>query len=407
MPLQIVSLITPAFALLFAGLFAVLWWRAQERRHLLAFALSYASLVVSFALVVLVFDGTSPAMAVAVALISGFGAAAMVWGAARRMGLTSPVAAYAVIGALMALFAGLAAAFGQPRVLMLAQNTGSSLIFVLGALVLWSARSTRLLDRALIWVMALFAAHGFSRPLQAMLVETGLESLRFGVSNFQAINVVIIGILSVSMAMIMLAQAVQDNFREEQEAATIDPLSGLMMRRAFEAAVRAAVARAEPRGRPLSLIVADIDYFKAINDTHGHAVGDQVIASFGQLLADKIRPSDLAGRIGGEEFCLLAWNCEGRAAAALAERIRSAVRDFRGRAGNVELTLSASFGVAQWHSGETFAEVFARADAALYEAKNCGRNRVVFRDRRTMAGAAGDGDDTAPVAAANISVLER
>ncbi|MCU0949262.1 MAG: GGDEF domain-containing protein, partial [Porphyrobacter sp.] len=334
-------------------------------------------------------------------------AAATVWGAAQRMGLASPLIGYAVIGVMTALFSGLAAWLGQPRVLMLAQNTGSSLIFMLGAMVLWGVRSTRLLDRVLIWVMALFAAHGFSRPLEAMLFETGLETLRFGASNFQAINVVIIGVLSVAMAMIMLAQAVQDNFREEQEAATIDPLSGLMMRRAFEAAVRAAVARAKPRGRPLSLIVADIDYFKAINDTHGHAVGDQVIASFGQLLANKIRPSDLAGRIGGEEFCVLAWNCQGHAAAALAERIRAAVREFRGRAGNVELTLSASFGVAQWHAGETFGEVFARADAALYEAKNCGRNRVVFRDCRTMPGAVSDGVDTAPVTAANISVLER
>jgi diguanylate cyclase (GGDEF)-like protein len=400
MPLQIVSLITPAFALLFAGVFAALWWRDRARLHLLAFALSYAALVLSFALVVLVFDGKSPPMAVAVALISGFGAAATVWGAARRMGMASPVAGYAIVVVLTALFAGLAAAFGQPRVLMLAQNTGSSLIFVLGALVLWGARSPRWLDRALVLLMALFAAYGFSRPLQAMLVEGGMETLRFGASNFQAINVVIIGVLSVSMAMVMLAQAVQDNFRQEQEAATLDPLSGLMMRRAFEQEVRAAVSRAGPRDCPLSLIVADIDYFKAINDAHGHAVGDQVIASFGRLLADRIRPSDLAGRIGGEEFCVLAWNCHGPAASALAERVRVAVREFRGRAGNVELTISASFGVAEWHPGETFAEVFARADAGLYEAKNCGRNRVVFRDRRGKAGGAA-------LAAAKVTVLER
>lgn len=407
MPLQIVSLITPAFALLFAGVFAAMWWRDRARLHLLAFALSYFALVLSFLLVVLVFDGKSPAMAVAVALISGFGAAAIGWGAARRMGLPSPIAGYSIIGVLTALFAGLAAAYGQPRVLMLAQNTGSSLIFVLGALVLWGERSPRLLDRALVWLMALFAAHGFSRPLQAMLAEGGLESLRFGASNFQAVNVVIIGVLSVSMAMIMLAQAVQDNFQQEQEAATIDPLSGLMMRRAFEQEVRAAVARAKPRGSPLSLIVADIDHFKAINDAHGHAVGDQVIAGFGHLLADKIRPSDVAGRIGGEEFCVLAWNCHGTAASALAERVRAAVRDSRGRAGNVELTISASFGVAEWHPGETFAEVFARADAALYEAKNCGRNRVVFRDRRGKAGVASGHEGAAALAASNITVLER
>lgn len=407
MPLQIVSLITPAFALLFAGLFAALWWRDRARVHLLAFALGYAALVLSFLLVVLVFDGTSPAMAVAVSSISEFGAAATVWGAARRKGLASPTAGYGVILVLTALFTGLAAAFDQPRVLMLAQNTGSSLIFVLGALVMWHAGSSRLLDRALVWVMALFSAHGFSRPLQVMLMEGGQETLRFGASNLQAINVVIIGVLSVLMAMIMLAQAVQDNFQQEQEAATIDPLSGLMMRRAFEQEVRAAVAQAKPRGRPLSLIVADIDHFKAINDAHGHAVGDQVIASFGQLLAEKIRPSDVAGRIGGEEFCVLAWNCHGTAASALAERVRAAVRESRGRAGNVELTVSASFGVAEWHPGETFAEVFARADAALYEAKNCGRNRVVFRDRRGKAGGAAGHDGAAALAASNITVLER
>ena len=408
MPLQIVSLITPAFALLFAGLFAVLWLRDRSRVHLLGFAVGYGALVLSFALVVMVFDGKSPAMAVLVAAISWLGAAATVWGTAQRMGLASPLIGYAVIGVMTALFSGLAAWLGQPRVLMLAQNTGSSLIFVLGALVLWQARSVRLLDRALIWVMALCAGHGFSRPLQAMLVETGLESLRFGVSNFQAINVVIIGIVAVSMAMIMLAQAVQDNFQAEREAARLDPLSGLMMRRAFESAVNAAAARGRARGQGASLIVADIDHFKAINDTHGHPVGDLVIASFAQLLARKIRPSDLAGRIGGEEFCILVRGCEGPAATALAERIRSAAREFRGQAGNVEITISASFGVAQWHPGESYAEVFARADAALYEAKNCGRNRVVFHDRRRTPGSApGARGAATALPGHNIAVLER
>lgn len=407
MPLQIVSLITPAFALLFAGLFGVLWWRERSRLHLLGYAVGYGALVLSFALVVMVFDGKSPAMTVLVSALSWLGAVATVWGAARRMGLASPLAGYAVIGVMMALFMGLAAALGQPRVLMLAQNTGSSLVFALGALVLWSARSARLLDRALIWVMALCAGHGFLRPLQAMLVEGGLESLRFGVSNFQAINVVIIGIVSVSMAMIMLAQSVQDTFKQEREAARLDPLSGLMLRRAFEAAVRAALARSTARGRAACLIVADIDHFKTINDTYGHPVGDGVIASFGALIAQKIRPSDVAGRIGGEEFCVLVRNCEGAAATALAERIRLALREMRYATGNVELTISASFGVAQWHPGEAYGEVYARADAALYEAKHAGRNRVVFHDRRRRAEGSPASDGKVAVLTPNITALER
>lgn len=385
MPLQIVSLITPAFALLFACLFSYLWLSDRSKLHILGYATGYAALVLSYVLVVMVFDGKSPGMTIAVSTISWLGAVAIVWGATRRIGVVSPWVGYLAIGVLMALFTTLSAIWSQPRVLMLAQNTGSSLIFALGALLLWSANSARTLDRALIWTMALFAAHGFSRPLQAMLVEHSLESLRFGVSTFQAINVVIIGVLSVLMAMIMLAGVVQDTMQRERAEATIDPLSGLLTRRAFEAEVAATLARGKAEGIPISLIVADIDRFKRINDELGHAVGDMIIRSFGQLIAGNIRPNDIAGRVGGEEFCIVVWNCNAEQAHVLAERIRTATMGLRAINGDTDIIVTASFGVAGFGPGMSYHDVFVQADKALYSCKNGGRNQVCRVDQPDLS----------------------
>jgi diguanylate cyclase (GGDEF)-like protein len=135
-------------------------------------------------------------------------------------------------------------------------------------------------------------------------------------------------------------------------------------------------AKACKKGLPVSLIVADIDHFKQVNDRHGHTAGDEAIAGFAALINDAIRSIDIAGRVGGEEFAILVWNCEAEPAVGLAERLRRGLSSRPIRAGASELRLTASFGVAQWQDGESYAQVFNRADAALYQAKNSGRDRV-------------------------------
>ena len=160
-----------------------------------------------------------------------------------------------------------------------------------------------------------------------------------------------------------------------ERQALIDGLTGLANRRAAADALHAEAARAERLETPLSVVLADLDGFKDVNDVHGHAVGDAVLRVFAEVLRETLRESDVAGRWGGEEFLLLLPGADEEGAAQLAERVRVALaaRDIPGVVG---LRVTASFGVAEY-AGETNTEqLVAAADSALYAAKRAGKNRV-------------------------------
>ena len=161
---------------------------------------------------------------------------------------------------------------------------------------------------------------------------------------------------------------------ESQLQATTDHLTGLLNRRAFEAKVRD-LTHLET---PYSLVMADLDHFKDLNDTHGHDAGDRALRVFVSVLRSVLRPGDLACRYGGEEFVLALPNCDGDAALRVCERLREALA-LAGLDGTVPV-FTCSFGVAPPRMGATLQDMVSEADAALYEAKDAGRNRSVMLD---------------------------
>lgn len=157
----------------------------------------------------------------------------------------------------------------------------------------------------------------------------------------------------------------------------IDPLTGVGNRRHFDQTLASEVERASRYGQPLSLVLLDIDNFKRINDNWGHEAGDQVLRRVGAMLRKTLRSSDSVSRYGGEEFAVLMPGLGRDEARALAERIRGALADLpMGRLP----AITASFGVASLAPDESGESLFARADAALYRAKDGGRDRVVDWD---------------------------
>ena len=162
-----------------------------------------------------------------------------------------------------------------------------------------------------------------------------------------------------------------------ERQALVDGLTGIANRRQCEESLASEIAQADRLGTPLTLVLADLDDFKAVNDIHGHAVGDDVLREFAAVLRSTLRDSDLAGRWGGEEFLLLLPGADAEGGANLAERVRAglAERSFLGRDGEV-VTVTCSFGVAQLSAGATDRELFAAADQGLYRAKREGKNRV-------------------------------
>jgi diguanylate cyclase (GGDEF)-like protein len=162
-----------------------------------------------------------------------------------------------------------------------------------------------------------------------------------------------------------------------ERQALIDGLTGLANRRQCEETLADELARVDRYGGSLAVVVADLDWFKDVNDRHGHPAGDSVLSEFAALLQETVRDVDLAGRWGGEEFVLILPGTDLAGGAQVAERIREALA---GRvvlaAGGTPITVTASFGVAAIPPAKTAAELFAAADAALYEAKRAGKNRV-------------------------------
>jgi diguanylate cyclase len=172
--------------------------------------------------------------------------------------------------------------------------------------------------------------------------------------------------------------ALEKTLNQATRDALTDGLTGLANRRAFDAALRDAAAQS---GRDASLLLLDIDHFKVINDTYGHQAGDEALRLIGQTIAAMVRHTDLAARYGGEEFAVL-LPATGRAGAlALAEALRAGIAARRLALGDgAPVSVTVSVGAASFEPGETPAAWVARADVALYLAKQAGRDRAIFCD---------------------------
>lgn len=155
----------------------------------------------------------------------------------------------------------------------------------------------------------------------------------------------------------------------------LDPLTGLANRRFLSERLPLDISAALRHGRPLSLIMLDLDHFKSINDDYGHALGDQVLKAVGDILINSCRQEDLAARFGGEEFLLLLPYAGLREAESIAERIRLAISLKTVLPDGRQIT--ASMGVTEFTAQDTSDSFIKRADDALYRAKSSGRNRTV------------------------------
>jgi diguanylate cyclase (GGDEF)-like protein len=185
---------------------------------------------------------------------------------------------------------------------------------------------------------------------------------------FLGLAIVTLPCMSIGMAMLAHDQIV----RRMEKLATIDELTGVLMRRAFMTRANDLHAAARATGAPLSIAILDIDNFKAINDGFGHAVGDRTLTHVASVVSGQLRPRDLFGRLGGEEFGILFADTAKPDAETLANMLRLAVERSDGT--GARCTLSA--GVARIAPGDTLEAAMAQADAALYMAKAMGRNRV-------------------------------
>jgi diguanylate cyclase len=179
----------------------------------------------------------------------------------------------------------------------------------------------------------------------------------------------------------------QDDIEAVRTESLTDPLTQLANRKAFDTMMARVLAEAEEHGEPFALLVADVDHFKAFNDTYGHLTGDQVLRLVAATLKQSVKGRDLAARYGGEEFAIILKATQLHDAANVAEDIRRAVmsRQLVKRSTGENLgRVTLSVGVASWHEGDSAKDMIERADTCLYAAKRDGRNRVVSEDNLTV-----------------------
>ena len=246
-----------------------------------------------------------------------------------------------------------------------------------------------------LWV-ALYAAYFFSSRQAAMhigfvavaylavLIVSASPSV-FAARWFEsAVTLAVAGILVQSVR-----KRVAELVHRLTDAARTDPLTGLHNRRAFEETFATEIERARRGGRPLSVLVGDLDHFKAVNDRFGHPAGDAALVQMGKLLTSARREIDPVARTGGEEFALILPDTSEREAYLVSERMRTAVQH---HFADADVPLTMSFGLASFPDhGPSVEALLAAADQALYAAKELGRNRtVVFSQEIALIAPAGD-----------------
>jgi diguanylate cyclase (GGDEF)-like protein len=282
---------------------------------------------------------------------------------------------------LVAFFGAILAAFA---IVIPAAQLRDSLNLVTGAIyllaaarALWLGRKERLVARwpllILLVVHAAVLSVGAYSVLDGAVHPGGVPSVMspFGIIHFEAI------VFALGTAVFLLALVNERNEAASREAARIDPLTGVANRAAFLEAAERVIERCQRETVPVSVMMWDLDRFKTINDTHGHAVGDAVIRRFCEVATSMLRPNDIFGRVGGEEFAAVLGRSSIEVAAARAERIRAAFAESCRFVENDEIESTVSCGLAASETAEeTLAALLGVADAALYRAKAEGRNRV-------------------------------
>ena len=239
---------------------------------------------------------------------------------------------------------------------------------------LWRARAQ--VEVSVAPALVLFFGHAlFSLALQGEYGGPQTLQLWSGVSDpylawrFLETFLFAIGVAFATMAMVR--ERAEQRFRA---VANRDPLTDIGNRRAFIDGSQIRLAECRRAGRPAALLLCDLDYFKRLNDNHGHAMGDAALVAFGRLLAGSVRQGDVCGRIGGEEFACLLPDADAAVAVQVAERIR---RECSELLLSEEVRFSVSIGVATGAQADyELAPLLAQADEALYRAKAAGRDRV-------------------------------
>ena len=378
---QYIALTLPLCTLLLAGGFAACarWQRAQHDLQWMAagfvlFSVGVASQIVR---VPYALDDSAVVSAALYHLCAACIGQAVV--------LRHGVRAHGWPGALIAVVAWLVLAYYayadnnlHARIYVLNFGLGAQLATTTARI--WRSAPGHVLDRGLRWLFGIFVLSFFVRTVLTIPQQQGLTESNFGQTPFWIILYLSLLVFAVLFALLYLAVAVRDAIGQLQHERNRDPLTQLLNRRALQESLSATSA-------PLSaaLVLCDVDHFKSINDRWGHAVGDAVLQHVAQVLQRGVRPGDLVGRYGGEEFLLVLHGLNPEQAACVAQRLQAALQATAAVQLEEPVFVSMSCGVAALHDVQGLDAALIQADQLLYAAKASGRNCVRWKDETVQS----------------------
>jgi diguanylate cyclase (GGDEF)-like protein len=304
----------------------------------------------------------------------GFVACGMVWNASRVFHGRKPNLPGLVLGAIawVAAVVTLAPAASALRV-----TIGAGIVAIYAALTaaeLWTERRRTLQQRWPAFVVPVL--HGLVLMLPILLGDfLRPRDAAFSSSIWMTVFSVELVLYAVGTVFVIFMLVSERAVTVHKTAASMDPLTGMFNRRGFSEATARVIEREASAGRPVTVLIFDIDHFKSINDRFGHPAGDEILKLFSTIVLNTLRISDLSGRIGGEEFAAL-LPCSLEEGVLAAERVREAFEASGIAVDEGPVDTTVSIGVAGGPAGTELEVLLAAADTALYQAKRGGRNRV-------------------------------
>ncbi|HEY6632570.1 MAG TPA: GGDEF domain-containing protein [Rhizobiaceae bacterium] len=373
-----IALLNPAIALTLAAAFALLWFYRRHRFHLAMVAVAYAASALGFLLQHFVLSVGLPLSRLTSNLFFTIAVCALAGALIARYGRKPPWGQIAPLA-----LAGLAAfswfMFVEPDLTWRV----FSINFAFGGICLVVAAELRTVREKgavewMIMALALLSAVNFLvRPVAAMSLYGAYHTYDdFHESVYWTTAVLSHAVFSLLIALSLFTDEALVMMNKLHSDSLTDALSGLLNRRGFEARASALITACERSRLPVTLIVADLDRFKVLNDRHGHAAGDRVIAEFASRLKMAVGTRAVAGRLGGEEFAVLLPMADLASARLLADAVRAVFSNAPIDGLPPEIRVTASFGVAARSGDESLAELTRRADEALYHVKRGGRDGV-------------------------------
>lgn len=350
---------------------------SHDRKQLAALKLSgaYFFAAIGFTLIMLV-DGTVPRIYHVVVQSSLFVSHfLLIWGVASLYDRDFPKLSFGLAMMVAVAVIGYSLLY-PPQFLLRVTAAGGFIVFVdlMCGLLVWRARKHRV-DSVIAAIFVTQAVLTLVRAIQPYLPGAELLTLdTFRGSHFMTSMQTANSMFAIVIGLALFARYSTTLVMRLHSLAETDPLTGLFNRRAFEAKVELLRAAAAPL--PVGLIICDIDHFKRVNDTYGHAVGDTVLKTVARSLQEEAGEASLCARLGGEEFCIVLPKSNGKMTRLAATRLRVALERQHLVSSGRKLALTASFGYCELCPEDDFRAAMARVDAAVYQAKADGRNHV-------------------------------